>query len=162
MSHIARIDSKDTHGWQFRGRDHTKFFSDSKYGGKERARRIAETYLYDHGDGLDEAERPPFFKGNILSKRNSSGTRGVYRSHEFTRGKNKYKRYYWAATYTIGAAGQKCRGSKKFYIDNLGEFGAKAAAIEFRQGWEAAYDKDGVAGVQAFFEEFEVEPGFPW
>jgi len=158
MSHIVRIDSRDTHGWQVRiSTDQpkvyrSKFFSDSKYGcDKNRARVVATTYLLDHIPANEPEERPPFYKGEALSRNNTSGTRGVYRSHEWSRGKIKYQRYYWAASYTIDRWGKTgVRRYKPFHIDKHGEREAKAKAIAFREAWEEAAT-EGVEAVRTFF-----------
>ncbi|MFQ5613639.1 MAG: hypothetical protein ACE5H9_16060 [Anaerolineae bacterium] len=171
-AHIVRIDqpkndpTKGTHGWQVRvGGDrgyHSKLFSDNRYGSKGKALVAAEEYLAEYLEAHPEEDRrgqgvyPHGFHEGKLHSHNKSGVTGVYRTHEYGRWdtKKERKRYYWGAFYTIDSRGRRhVRRHEKFYVDELGEEGAKQRAIEFRKMWEEAA-REGEEAVVRFFEAY--------
>ncbi|MEM7032813.1 MAG: AP2 domain-containing protein [Chloroflexota bacterium] len=152
MTHIVRINQprNKTVGYQFRGRNKTKFFSDSQYGSSKRAKDAAEAYQAEYEEAsLEPIGRKPF---DVRRQRNNkSGVVGVYRSYSRGRHDKTIKRYYWAAHYTIDRFGKTgIRRYQPFYIDVHGHDEARRLAIEFRQEWERAAEK-GTDAVRAFF-----------
>ncbi|MBD2462368.1 AP2 domain-containing protein [Oscillatoria sp. FACHB-1407] len=108
----------------WRGKQYAKFFSDKKYGGKQKALKAAEKYF----DELDE-QMPLDSQVGRMSVRNTSGIVGVSRTKSASRG-HRYE--YWQARWGSGDN----RKSAKFSIHKYGEEKAKQLAIEARQQWE--------------------------
>ncbi|MDX2214898.1 MAG: AP2/ERF family transcription factor [Oculatellaceae cyanobacterium bins.114] len=108
----------------WRGKQYAKFFSDKKYGGKQKALKAAEQYF----DELDE-QMPLDSQVGRMSVRNTSGIVGVSRTKSASRG-HRYE--YWQARWGSGDN----RKSAKFSIHKYGEEKAKQLAIEARQQWE--------------------------
>ncbi|MEM7031718.1 MAG: AP2 domain-containing protein [Chloroflexota bacterium] len=159
MSHIVRINNPKRHtmGWQFRARNKTKFFSDSKHGGKKGAEAAAKAYQKAYKEENPQLDSPhkPFHQGPYRWRNNTSGTTGVYRTHEYNRHDKTIKREYWAAHYTIDQHGRtNLHRHKKFYVDVYGEDDARRKAILFRREWEKAAKKSPDA-VREFFREQE-------
>ncbi len=165
--HIVRIDQpkddpkRGTHGWQIRaGRKksyHSKLFSDSIFGSKDKAlveaQKYLEAYLKEYPDLANVPNSP--FRENGLTTRNTSGVNGVFRTHDYARwdAKKERKQYYWGAFYTIDRYGNKKHRHEKFYVHEWGETEAKRRAIEFRKLWEEAA-KEGVDAVKKLFETY--------
>lgn len=108
----------------WRGTQYAKFFSDKKYGGKQKALKAAEAYF----DELDE-KMPLDSQVGRMTVRNSSGIVGVSRTKSASRG-HSYE--YWQARWGSGAE----RKSAKFSIQKYGEDKAKQLAISARKAWE--------------------------
>jgi hypothetical protein len=100
---ISRIDSKGTHGWFVRiyhnGETHSKLYSDNKYGGKERALKIAikardKATLEIKGKDPSKTKKP-----NLVTdtKGSNTGVVGVYRTERTYESGNTYEYYkvYW-------------------------------------------------------------------
>jgi hypothetical protein len=172
-AHIVRLDKpkdspKGTHGWQVRVGErtgyHSKLFSDGVHGGREQALAAAQEYLEqykaEHPESVGlSAENmfPHGFDEGTLKSSNTSGIRGVFRTHNYDRwdAEKKKKLYYWGASYTIDKYGRRhLNRHKRFDIHIYGEEEARRRAIEFRLMWEEAA-REGVEAVQAFFEAYE-------
>lgn len=164
MPSIIRIDKpknskKGTHGWQVRvptgvkKKYHSKMFSDKLHGSSDKALAAAkeylDAYLKQHPEAAERPpNRPPFF--HTLTRRNTSGVNGVFRSHHYyTWDKDRVPRYYWAASCPTGPNGRYF--AKRFYIESHGELTARQMAIEFRKMWEEAMEQ-GEEAVAEFFE----------
>lgn len=174
LAHIVRIDSDSNHGYQVRinlsdessSKYRSKLFSDSRCGGKRKAKRLAEMFLestlQQHGlenipagrrRGMMFAENP-----QRLLKSNSSGRTGVYRGrHKRLLATGTQDVRYWAASYTIGPDGKRTKRSKRFYYGvERTEEEARELAVQFREGWEQAYLESGARGVKAFFRHWSL------
>lgn len=155
MPAVVRIDTGGTHGYQARiggsvGYE-SKLFSDKKWGGKRKAKAAAIAWLEERGDRYAPRRFGPK-KG--IQVNNMSGTPGVHQS-QLTRNGNVSR--YWAAHYSIGPNGKRTHRSKRFYFGTKRtEDEARALAEEFRTGWVAAFEKNGVDGVKQFFKEWEA------
>jgi hypothetical protein len=133
--HIYRIDhdKSHTHSWlvtvQRRGRIYHRHFTDSVYGGKQRALGAAKTYR----DGLLASLRP-FTRPErcrIRKTNNRSGVSGVTRIDTLEKSRGRiYPRRYWLAQWPIG--GGKAQ-MKKFSIKRYGERGAFQRALQARR-----------------------------
>lgn len=165
MAHIVRIDKKpsakggNTHGWQVRwnptgqGRKYnSRLFSDSKWGGRAEAYVEAHRFCQKIEFEVEPVGSLPFRTTEMSN--NTSGVNGVCRTHCFFKG-TRTRRYFWMAFVTIDRFGKKANRSQRFYIDIYGEAEAKALAIEFRKGWEAAAAK-GREAVVRYFESWEL------
>ncbi|MBK6798697.1 MAG: AP2 domain-containing protein [Acidobacteria bacterium] len=81
LKSISRIDTDDTHGWyvrvRFHGKEHRKFFSDSKYGNKLSALVAAKKYR----DEIEVELGKPRTDRMVMTwhKANSTGFLGVRR-----------------------------------------------------------------------------------
>lgn len=154
MPAVVRIDTGGTHGYQARiggsvGYE-SKLFSDKKCGGKRKAKAAAIAWLEERGDRYAPRRFGPK-KG--IQVNNVSGTPGVHQS-QLTRNGNVSR--YWAAHYSIGPNGRRTHRSKRFYFGTKRtEAQARALAEEFRTGWVAAFERDGINGVKQFFREWE-------
>ena len=169
MGYIVRIDkpknsTKGTHGWQVRihtGKNprkyYSKLFSDGRYGSRGKALIAAEAYLEEYELQHPELAQSPIppnkpFLKDTLTRRNTSGINGVFRSHQFySWDKERIPRYYWGASCPTGPDGKYF--AKRFYVATHGEEEAKRLAIEFRKMWEEAVE----AGEEALAEFFERE-----
>lgn len=83
MKGVIRIDTKRTHGWQVRveweGEKQSKFFSDHKYGGREKALHYALKYR----DLLEADMGKPATERQIFSQsRSSTGVLGVHKDRK--------------------------------------------------------------------------------
>ena len=154
MPAVVRIDTGGTHGYQARiggsvGYE-SKLFSDKKCGGKRKAKAAAIAWLEERGDRYAPRRFGPK-KG--VQVNNVSGTPGVHQS-QLTRNGNVSR--YWAAHYSIGPNGRRTHRSKRFYFGTKRTSDeARALAEEFRSGWVAAFEAEGVNGVKQFFNEWE-------
>lgn len=146
-AHIVRIDKGGpngngaTHGWQVRVGPargyHSKLFSDNVWGSQGKALVAAEEYLDEYlkeHPELASKEPPPYH--SKASQRNTSGTVGVVRSHEYL--DSSEISHYWAATFPINAYGN--HDSRVFRISIYGEEGAELLATAYRKAWEIACD----------------------
>lgn len=140
--YLSRIDiapkakKGGTHGWQFRfQRDDvniSKFFSDSKYGGKEGALVAAQKFR----DEMEQLYPPPVSKKGFTtkrSKRNASGIVGVHRSEYAYKKKDRNGIYHncaWVAQW-IDHSGK--RKTRSFSIPKYGENEALKLAISARK-----------------------------
>jgi hypothetical protein len=77
-TNVVRIDTYNTHGWQVRitrhRNRHTKFFSDSRYGGSDEAKSAAEAY---RDEKLKELPEPLPGTRIAAQARSTSGVPGV-------------------------------------------------------------------------------------
>jgi hypothetical protein len=161
MAHIVRLDKRNTHAWQVRGRKtqkgyYSKLFSDGRYGDREASLKAAQAHVaeYDAAHGPGVAYPYGFHQGQRLNS-NKSGVTGVYRTHDYGK-RDRRRRDYWAAFYTIDAEGQQhTRRHIRFYTEEWGDDEAKRRAIEFRQMWEEAA-KQGIEAVRRFFDEYQM------
>jgi hypothetical protein len=85
---IARIDqeSKRTYGWyvrvNFQGKEHSKFFSDKKNGGKESALLAAITWRNNTRDKIGKPQTDRYI---ATIARNNTGIIGVYLNEKYNR-----------------------------------------------------------------------------
>lgn len=127
---ISRIEQSEKNHFGYyvrltwRGHQYAKFFSDKKYGGKQKALKAAEQYF----DELDE-QMPLDSQAGRMSVRNTSGIVGVNRTKSTSRG-HRYE--YWQASWGSGDH----RKSVKFSVHKYGEEKAKQLAIQARKEWE--------------------------
>ncbi len=172
QAHIVRIDQNHTHAWQVRlnlnpeatDRYESKSFSDSLHGGKRKARKAAEEYLryrveeYGHVPLPLGRHRGMMFPENptrTLST-NTSGRTGVYHGQLRRPTKSGVTvQSFWAAHYNIGADGKPTHSAKRFYYGRVrSSEEAKQLAIEFREGWEAAFLEGKSSAIRRFFREW--------
>ena len=107
---FSRVDSGEAHGWLVRiKRGDTKrsrFISDSKYGGKRKAKLVAEKTYQDWVEELPE----PDTAEDKLGKRNASGVVGVHYSYDVdSRYPNCAYEYYIASWKTEDGRRQNVR-----------------------------------------------------
>lgn len=131
---VSRIDTDDTHGWfvhkRHQGRIHSKFFSDSRYGSRDKAFEAAKSYRAR----LDEKYPLPRTRAfrNQAQKNNTTGVVGV--SETYMRSRNGKK----IPCFTVTWRPQKgVSRTKKFSIAAYGREEAFRKAVEFRQQMEA-------------------------
>jgi len=143
-----------THGWQVRwptGQPHkyySKLFSDGLHGGRDSALDKARAYLEEQikDNPMLNRRTVPYFQ-KTLSRNNTSGRIGVYRTHSYH--KSGLKQEFWAAFCSVGPYGRP--NMKKFYISTFDEDEARRLAIEFRERWEEAV----LQGQEAIIDLFE-------
>jgi len=131
LSGISRIDSGATHGWFVRayrkGTTHSKFFSDRKFGGKNKALALAVAAR----DELRARLGPPSTGKHRLLRSNRNNKTGAVGVCRVTRTlPNGAKRHYFLASWRPEPNVAK---AKPFSIDRLGERGAFEAAVRFRK-----------------------------
>ena len=155
---IVRVEIHRTKGYQVRYGDslqrgyNSRFFSDSVWGGKrkarEKARELYERILQENSQWM------PVPYDTFLQRNNTSGKTGVnlYTTVDRRYGTDKV-RVYWEATYHYMKDGEKVNGHKRFGHHTYGEGRAKELAIEFRKGWEEVVRK-GYDEVDKFVEAF--------
>lgn len=134
MKGISRIDTDDTHGWYVRiyrnNKTYSKFYSDNKYGGKDRALKIAKlardkaVKKWEQSTTLREKLKP-----NLVTKspRNKTGVIGV----------TKYRRKNRSGTvseyYQVTWRPRKGKVKNKIWsINKYGEEEAFKMACQFR------------------------------
>ncbi len=127
---ISRIDHNSTHGYQVRvvreGKEHSKHFSDNKYGGKKAARKAA----IDFERALIKALGPPKKGPRFLPKNNKSGYLGVSKTRQYGR-KGLYEDIWvWQATWVDEKSGKPV--TTRFSENKYGEK-AKLLAIASRR-----------------------------
>ncbi len=142
MKGLSRIDSekKKMHGWYVRvyggGKTFSKYFSDKKYGGKEKAKKLAIAHLAKMTKEIEkmfpyfkdrDTKTPPFWAKP--GKHNKSGVVGVHKT-EYWSPTRKHAVKCWVATWNENGK----RRDKAFYYSEKGrsEAEAKKMAIEFR------------------------------
>ncbi len=130
---VSRIDTDDTHGWFVRkrhqGRTHSKFFSDSRYGSKDKAFEAATSYRAQ----LDEKYPLPQTRAyrSAAQKNNTTGVVGV--SETYMRSRNGKK----IPCFTVTWRPQKgVSRTKKFSIPAHGRDEAFRLAVDFRRQME--------------------------
>jgi len=127
---ISRIDQfeKNNFGYYVRlkrqGKQVAKFFSDSKYGGQNKAQQAAQTYYQELLEQF-----PAVSQAGRKTVRNTSGYVGVSKTSSLRKG-HEYE--YWQACWGSGAD----RKSVKFSIQKYGTIRAKQLAIQARRSWE--------------------------
>lgn len=131
MKGISRIDSKGTHGWYVRvyknGKTYSKLYSDRKYGGKERALKIAQKA---HKMAVEAMKAIPTKRSRRLvksDKRNKSGVIGVNRTQKHNRSGTVSE--YYQVTWSPKPGKIK---NKQWSIRKYGEEKAFKLACEFR------------------------------
>jgi len=130
---ISRIDSGSTHGWFVRAyrncRTHSKFFSDRKYGGKNKALALAKICRDELVERLGpRSSRRVFKKAN---KNNKTGVIGVSKGKRTM--PNGTARLYFVVSWSPQPNVSKY---KSFSIDSLGEKRAFDTAVKFRKSME--------------------------
>ncbi|MFH1851912.1 MAG: hypothetical protein ABIA75_06170, partial [Candidatus Neomarinimicrobiota bacterium] len=123
---LYRIDTPNTHGWQFRkfynGQQLSKLFSDKKFGGKEQSFQAARDYRDEILAGL---RRYRFRK--TPQSNNSTGYSGVSVTHELRKGtKVRVYQVHWVDQ--VGKRHNKRFFVHKYHTDRL----ALQAAVDFR------------------------------
>lgn len=133
---ITRIDydngKNSTHGWQVRVQrnkvSHSKLFSDSLLGGKEKALEAAVAFRDSFMD-----DNPPMSRlqlAQLEKKTNTSGVVGVSKvRHVDQRGEKVYQYWYWQAYWTPSPGKHKC---VRFSIDKHGDEAAYQMALAAR------------------------------
>ena len=130
---ISRLDQEavGTHGWQVRfqrkGVRHGRFFSDSEWGGRERALRTARLFR----DRLLAHNRPETDEVRVhsqITRRNQSGVIGVTRISQRSAKGDEY--HFWQASWT-GADGE--RQVVRYSVLKLGEDEAFRLACKARE-----------------------------
>ena len=139
MKGLTRVDhdGKKMYGWLVRayggGKTFSKYFSDSKYGGREKARERAVTHLEKLQTEVEERFVDFIPRQNMPGYRkrpgtaNESGLVGIHRCETVSRGKEVA---YWAATWKEDGKPK----DKTFYFNNSlrSEEDARRLAIEWR------------------------------
>jgi hypothetical protein len=134
MKSISRIDqpAKKHHGYyvrvSFRGKQHSKFFSDKKFGGGEAALEAAIRY---RNETEAELGKPRTDRVVVAPADKAKGGGGVRRYMKPTRRGDKV---HYSDVYEVTWCPEpgKVR-RKRFYIGKLGEREAKRRAYEFRR-----------------------------
>lgn len=133
LSGISRIDSGATHGWFVRayrnGKTYSKFYSDLKNKGKNKALNLALAYR----DELKARLGPPLPKARVM-KQNSSNTSGVIGVSRTKRrsATGKIVEYFtvsWRPEPNIAK-------NKSFSVGTIGEEKAFELAVKFRKAKE--------------------------
>jgi hypothetical protein len=134
MRGISRIDSNGTHGWFVRvyrnGKTYSKLYSDKKYGGKERALKIAKK-ARDHAYKtipLVKKQRKKHRRLTRGTRRNRSGIVGVNRTTK--ENKKGIESHYYQVTWSPEVGKIK---NKQWSVKKYGEKGAFLMAWEFRK-----------------------------
>jgi hypothetical protein len=131
---ISRIDSGNTHGWFVRvyrkGKTHSKFYSDLKYGGKGKALKLA----LDERTRLNKRLGPPATKGLRVMTRNANNTSGVIGVSKTSK---KSPTGVIRSYYTVSWRPEpNLARNKAFSIDSIGEKKAFELAVAFRKKME--------------------------
>ncbi len=157
---ISRVDTKrGSHGHQVRFQRHkiSHFFSDSIFGGKEKALEAARLYRDSIENIINSTayEAPHFNKKQ--KSRNISGHVGVYRTATVKKKNGHiYKYDVWVAHYPV-AKGKNT--NRSFYIHKLGELEALRQAIEERKkGVERYYSIIDKGNVKSSLYEAPHDP----
>lgn len=135
VKNISRIDSNDTHGWFLRmyrdGDTYSKFFSDSRYQGKEEALQAAIDYKCRF-EAKYPAHTSPLTKGfrDKPQKNNSTGVVGVSETFIRSRGRGQRKIPCFAVSWRPKP---NLARTKKFSIEKYGRDEAFQMAVEFRK-----------------------------
>ena len=139
MKGLTRVDhdGKKMYGWLVRvyggGKTFSKYFSDRKYGGKEKSRMLAIAHLEDLTKEIDEKykdyiprQNQPLYRRKP-GRGNKTGVVGIHRCETVNHGK---KVSYWAATWNDAGKPK----DKKFYFGNgaRNEEVARLLAMEWR------------------------------
>jgi len=130
---ISRIDSNSTHGWFVRGyrngKTYSKLFSDSKWGGRDKAYKAAEAHRDQLVEHLKTIPAEPKTRRMIQSNsRNSSGILGVCRTAKKS-ANGKVNECYSVSWRPVPGV-QKCTS---FSIRKYGEQGAFERAVAHRK-----------------------------
>ena len=130
---ISRIDSGSTHGWFVRAyrnkKTYSKFFSDSKFGNKEKALEEAFKKREVFKNQISKIKKRPS-KSRIVSSdsRNKTGELGVSKSAKKAKNGISYECY--SVSWKLKSGKQK---STSFSIKRYGEKEALNKAIELRR-----------------------------
>lgn len=134
IPNIFRIDTGNTHGWQFRGtvdgENLTQLFSDSKYGGVEEARKKCVEYKNEVFSAFEDEILNGWLIGNIGEKatsRSSCGIRGVCKTYSTKKDK---RHYHWQCNYKDSEGRTKYKG---FSINKYGEKQAFLLTVKYRR-----------------------------
>ena len=133
---ISRTDSKSTHGWFVRiyygsSKVHRKFFTDSQFGGKEKALEQAKKYKKEYQLENPPPEKLPFHRKPLST--NKTGVNGV--SETFQRDRAGEKMPCFQVFY---APQENERKMKRFYHHHYNSRNeAFEEAVKFRQEKEA-------------------------
>jgi len=135
MKGISRIKSK-TAGWFVRlyrkDKVIARFFSDGKYGGTEKALKVAQAYYRQAEREHPAPPRKPFRE--TLLRNNTSGYNGI--SETFTRTRKGEKIPCWNVSWYYPS--NKLRSKKFFFHDEGERKQALRQARQFRKEREAA------------------------
>lgn len=130
---ISRIETTSTLGWYVRvyrnKKTYSKFISDSKFGGKEKALEMAILEKGELSKMINEIPKKPT-KSRVVTKdrRNTTGVLGVSRTSKKASNGKSYE------CYTVSWRPQpKVQKSTSFSIKKYGEEKALALAIQLRR-----------------------------
>lgn len=136
IKHISRIDSDDTHGWFYRhysgGKTFSKFFSDSRYGGKAQALDAAKKFRTAYEKKYPVLPRKPFH--DKPPSHNTSGVVGVSETYTTVRGGSKEKVPCFTVSWCPEPNTTKIK--KFIYRDELERDEAFKEAVAFRKSKE--------------------------
>jgi hypothetical protein len=125
MKGISRIDSHRAKGWFVRiyyraDQEHRKFFSDGKYGGKQKALELAVAYHDEYQEQHPPPKKLPFKRKPIAS--NTTGVSGVSETYQRSRAGEKIPCFsvFWAPR-------ENERKTKRFYHHH---YGSREAALK--------------------------------
>lgn len=139
MKGLTRVDhdGKKMYGWLVRvyggGQTFSKYFSDRRYGGKEKSREVAVEHLKKLTEEIGERfadyvprQNQPLYRRKP-GRANKTGVVGIHRCETVNHGKSVA---YWAATWNENGRPR----DKKFYFgpDTRTEEEARKLAIEWR------------------------------
>ncbi len=131
MKGISRIDSKGTHGWYVRvyknGKTYSKLYSDNKYGGKDRALKIAKKARKVAVQAMKSVPTKRSRRLVTSDRRNKTGVIGVNRTKK--RNRSGTVSEYYQVTWSPKTGKTK---NKQWSIKKYGEKKAFELACEFR------------------------------
>lgn len=131
MKGISRIDSKGTHGWYVRvyknGKTYSKLYSDNKYGGKERALKIAKKARKMAEQAMKSVPTKRTRRLVKSDRRNKTGVIGVNRTKKKNRSGTVSE--YYQVTWSPKPGKTK---NKQWSINKYGEDKAFEMACNFR------------------------------
>ncbi len=131
MKGISRIDSKGTHGWYVRvyknGKTYSKLYSDNKYGGRDRALKIARKARKVAVQAMKSVPTKRVRRLVTSDRRNKSGVIGVNRTTKKNRSGTISE--YYQVTWSPRAGRTK---NKQWSIRKYGEKKAFELACTFR------------------------------
>ncbi|HYX07369.1 MAG TPA: hypothetical protein VE912_11605 [Bacteroidales bacterium] len=131
MKGISRVDSKGTHGWYVRvyknGKTYSKLYSDNKYGGKERALKIAKKARKMAEQAMKSIPTKRTRRLVKSDRRNKTGVIGVNRTKK--RNRSGTVSEYYQVTWSPKPGTTK---NKQWSINKYGEDKAFQLACDFR------------------------------
>lgn len=134
IPYIFRIDTVNTHGWQFRGpigvENLTQLFSDLKYGGIDEARKKCIEFKNEVFAAFEDEILNDLLIGKMSDKassRNSCGIPGICKTYSTKKDKRHYQ---WQCNFKDNDGNTKYKG---FSINKYGEKQAFLLTISFRK-----------------------------